>query len=259
MRLFLVFFLLSLVSISSSAPSLIETEDAGLEELREDFEDGDDEDMSGNELDDPEEFEYFYNLEIMEKANKLSDIVDSDDTDSFSEGKDETDKDYDYSEIVDSDDVDLFPAEEGDKDEDYDSADDELDEILDELLEEEDLIEEALDYTLESVSLLPPSLAPSPEPAVVKEFLPGHIVHSLLLWACFGWFILLLCLSIVYTHKRVYNKVSQDDPAGPSWTVVMPGFQRKKQKQEAKTVLKLPKPSLARKEGVVEWTPIPTQ
>ena len=98
--------------------------------------------MSGNELDDPEEFEYFYNLEIMEKANKLSDIVDSDDTDSFSEGKDETDEDYDYSEIVDSDDVDLFPAEEGDKDEDYDSADDELDEILDELLEEEDLIEE---------------------------------------------------------------------------------------------------------------------
>ena len=53
-------------------------------------------------------------------------------------------------------------------------------------------------------------------------------------------------------------RVSQDDPAAPSWTVVMPGFQRKR-KQEVKTVLKLPKPSLDRKEGVVEWTPVPTQ
>merc|ERR1712215_643034 len=90
----------------------------------------------------------------------------------------------------------------------------ELDNILDELLSEEELIEEVLDDMEEVGESLMTARTETFQPRffeVVREWIPRHIVHSVIMWSCLGLSLIFLCLSLVCTLGKVYSKVSLDD------------------------------------------------
>ena len=124
-----VLLLLTLLYIAPSSCSSDQVKEVFKESVQnfEEHSDGFDDVLGEEDLDDDEMFEYFYNLEILDKVEKLSNISTINNTTFI---KVLEDSDYLDEVLEDSE----YLEEE--------AEDEELDEILDELLQEEDLIEE---------------------------------------------------------------------------------------------------------------------
>jgi len=151
-----------------------------------------DEESGPKQLED--DFSYFFGLEVMEKLEKLK-----------------------LQNLSMSDVENALLADEDEDEEEFDALDEELDQMLDELLVEEDLIDEALDSLdmLDSMGRARDLVGTEGRDLEVEEVAPGHLLHTLLLGISLAATLLLLCLILALTCKASSSYSKIPNPASP--------------------------------------------